>query len=307
MILDDDIIKKHGVMFAAIYAVVSNNPNITQAEIAALCHTSLRTVQRTLDELHQLHYIEIKMNKPNPNTYQIMERTTSPTTMTYGEFGLVHLTGPEFKKLQEKYPKIVIEHYIQKVDTYMYNNKSNKINTYPTHYATIKMWIDDDVRRNGGYTVNKKTKTLEEIKQDEIIKDMIEIAMIDAEKLENSESSDNLPSTWDVAEFYSVSLNSFSLHKNLHEELIAIHRPSKIKVPRDVCFGVASEKYLDELQLKLNPNTPKVSWGILHTEAMCYIELYRKYYIYLDELKEKAKTQSQEFLDYVGYHEGDEY
>lgn len=145
MILDDDIIKKHGVMFAAIYAVVSTNPNITQAEIATLCHTSLRTVQRTLDELQQLHYIEIKVNKPKPNTYEnILHSHPTPTRKKpFGEFGHVLLSEYEYQKLIKDVnnDKALIDEYIKKLDEYMEIHPEKH---YAAHQKVISNWIADD-------------------------------------------------------------------------------------------------------------------------------------------------------------------
>lgn len=307
MMIDDEILKKHGLVIAAVYATIITNPTITHNEIAKCCCISVKSVKRALAELQQLHYIEIKVNKPHPNTYEVLHKpTNTESILTFGEFGFVHLTESELKKLQKTYPKIVIDDYIQRIDTFMCNNKSHKLHTYHTHYATIKLWIDGDVRQNGGYTTHRSTKTIDEIKHDEkTIETIQKIAEKSFAKFGNSDEGYQ-PSIWDIENFYEVSSKYFDLHKNLHDELIVLNKPLKVKVPREMCFGHASREYLEELQLKINPDTRKGSWGILTTDAMYYIEQYQKYYVYLDRLKEKAKTQSKEFLDYVGYHEGDE-
>lgn len=305
MTLDDTIVKDYGLVVAAVYTMVATNPTITENEIATYCCISVSSVKRSLKKLQQLGYIEIKVNKPNPNTYKVLRTTASPTTMTYGEFGHVRVTETEFKKLQEKYPKTVIDDYIQRLDTYLHNNRTHKINGYSTHYATIKLWIDGDIRQNGGYTTHRQTKSINQMKEDEETIKTIQSIEMTFLKSEN-DSPEYEPSIWDVQEFYDVSSRDFRLHKGLHSEIIAKHQIGEIKVPREMCFGHASREYLEELQLKLHPNyKPKSGWFLV-TEAMVYIERYQLYYIYLDKLKEKAKTQSQEFLDYVGYHEGDE-
>ena len=145
MILDDDIIKKHGVMFAAIYAVVSANPNITQAEITTLCHTSLRTVQRTLDELQQLHYIEIKVNKPKPNTYEnILYSHPTPTRKKpFGEFGHVLLSEYEYQNLIKDFngDTALVNEYITKLDDYMEIHPEKH---YAAHQRVLHNWITND-------------------------------------------------------------------------------------------------------------------------------------------------------------------
>lgn len=145
MILDDEIIKKHGVMFAAIYAVISSNPSITQSEIATLCHTSLRTVQRTIEELQRLNYIKVKNNKPKPNTYENMYHShpTPTKKKPFGEFGHVLLSEYEYQKLIKDVnnDKALIDEYIKRLDEYMEIHPEKH---YAAHQKVISNWIAND-------------------------------------------------------------------------------------------------------------------------------------------------------------------
>ena len=65
MIVDDSIIKQHGLVVAAVYAVVVATPTIKQTEIARECNISVKTAQRALETLLRIGYIRIKNNKPS--------------------------------------------------------------------------------------------------------------------------------------------------------------------------------------------------------------------------------------------------
>ena len=103
MIVDDSIIKQHGLVVAAVYAVVVATPTIKQTEIARECNISVKTAQRALETLQQLGYIRIKNNKPNPNTYGILYHPNTPSSSkakkAFGEFGHVLLSEHEYQKL----------------------------------------------------------------------------------------------------------------------------------------------------------------------------------------------------------------
>ncbi len=75
MIVDDSIIKQHGLVVAAVYAVVVATPTIKQTEIARECNISVKTAQRALETLQQIGYIRIMNNKPNSNTYEVLNRS----------------------------------------------------------------------------------------------------------------------------------------------------------------------------------------------------------------------------------------
>lgn len=145
MMIDDEILKKHGLVIAAVYATIITNPTITHNEIAKCCCISVKSVKRALAELQQLHYIEIKVNKPKPNTYEnILHSHSTPTRKKpFGEFGHVLLSEYEYQKLIKDVnnDKALIDEYIKRVDEYMEIHPEKH---YAAHQKVISNWIADD-------------------------------------------------------------------------------------------------------------------------------------------------------------------
>lgn len=161
MVLDDKIVEQHGLVVAAVYAIITVNPMITHAEIATYCHISVPSVKRALSVLKCGGYIKVKNNKPHPNTYEILRTKSPEESKGRGIFGLVKLSDNDYAMLLNDYPKSVVEDYIQRLDSYLKNNPQKN---YTSHSATIVSWIveDDSKRRN-----TKNYRSLSQIKEDE--------------------------------------------------------------------------------------------------------------------------------------------
>ena len=161
MVLDDKIVDQHGLVVAAVYAIITVNPMITHAEIATYCHVSVPSVKRALSVLKQCGYIKVKNNKPNPNTYEILRTKSLEESKGRGIFGMVKLSDNDYAMLLNDYPKSVVDVYIQRLDSYLKNNPQKN---YTSHSATIVSWIiDDDAKRRN----TKNYRSLSQIKEEE--------------------------------------------------------------------------------------------------------------------------------------------
>lgn len=154
MILDDDIIKKHGLVIAAVYATIISHPTITHSEIAKCCCISVKSVKRALKELQQLHYITISVNKPHPNTYEVLHRSEKREQVKlYGIFKHVKLTDKEYQLLVKSITdrggnESELKQEITRLDTFMEQHKQEpkgrSMLNFATHCATLYRWYTDD-------------------------------------------------------------------------------------------------------------------------------------------------------------------
>lgn len=141
MIVDDNIIKQHGLVVAAVYAVIVATPTIKQAEIARECNISIKTAQRALETLQQVGYIRIKNNKPNSNTYEILYHAKQKTKKVFGAFGHVLLTEQEHLQLLKDFGADLTGDYIKKLDSYMEIHPEKH---YKAHQQVLRDWIVED-------------------------------------------------------------------------------------------------------------------------------------------------------------------
>lgn len=154
MLIDDSIIKQHGLVVAAVYAVIVATPTIKQSEIAEECNVSIKTVQRALDTLLRVGYIRIKNNKPYSNTYEVLHQNQKKEQVKlYGMFRHVKLTDKEYQLLVRSVSErggneseLKIE--ITRLDAYMEQHKREpkwvSIINYESHCATLYRWYTDD-------------------------------------------------------------------------------------------------------------------------------------------------------------------
>lgn len=141
MIVDDNIIKQHGLVVAAVYAVIVATPTIKQAEIARECNISIKTAQRALETLQHVGYIRIKNNKPNSNTYEILYHAKQKTKKVFGAFGHVLLTEQEHLQLLKDFGADLTGDYIKKLDSYMEIHPEKH---YKAHQQVLRDWIVED-------------------------------------------------------------------------------------------------------------------------------------------------------------------
>lgn len=147
MIVDDNIIKQHGLVVAAVYAVIVATPTIKQAEIARECNISIKTAQRALETLQQVGYIRIKNNKPNSNIYEILD--VKKRKEVYGAFGHVQLSTSEYQGLMQDYGETTVTKYIKRLDDYLEIHPEKH---YSAHHQVLRNWIEDGIE-------NEKQKT----------------------------------------------------------------------------------------------------------------------------------------------------
>lgn len=141
MVLDDKIVEQHGLVVAAVYAIITVNPMITHAEIATYCHISVPSVKRALSSLKECGYIKVKNNKPHPNTYEILYHAKQKTKKVFGAFGHVLLTEQEHLQLLKDFGADLTEDYIKKLDSYMEIHPEKH---YKAHQQVLRDWIVDD-------------------------------------------------------------------------------------------------------------------------------------------------------------------
>lgn len=154
MIVDDSIIKQHGLVVAAVYAVVVATPTIKQTEIARECNISVKTAQRALETLLRIGYIRIKNNKPNPNTYEVLNRSEKREQVKlYGIFKHVKLTDKEYQLLVKSITErggneSELKQEITRLDAFMEQRKQEpKVRSminFDSHCATLYRWYTDD-------------------------------------------------------------------------------------------------------------------------------------------------------------------
>lgn len=153
MIIDDNMIKQHGLVIAAVYNVISNNPSATQSTIADLCGISVRTVRRALENLQRLGYIKVKSNPPHTNTYVILPASISK--IAHGNYGHVLLSGSEYTELVQVYGNEMVETYIRKLDNYIEVHPEKH---YSAHHQVISDWITEDRAKQQQKNIPKGAK-----------------------------------------------------------------------------------------------------------------------------------------------------
>lgn len=154
MIVDDKIIKQHGLVVAAVYAVIVATPTIKQAEIARECNISIKTAQRALETLQRIGYIHIKINKPRLNTYEVLTRSEERDQVNlYGIFRNVKLTDKEYQLLVKSITErggneSELKQEITRLDAFMEQRKKEpkvkSMLSFESHCATLYRWYTDD-------------------------------------------------------------------------------------------------------------------------------------------------------------------
>lgn len=154
MNIDDNLLKELGAVDTVVYTMIADNPHITQKEIARSCKLSTRTVINVLQRLEDKHYIRIKNNKPNPNTYEVLHRSEKREQVKlYGMFQHVKLTNEEYQLLVKSITErggneSELKQEITRLDAFMEQRKKEprvrSMLNYESHCATLHRWYTDD-------------------------------------------------------------------------------------------------------------------------------------------------------------------
>ncbi len=105
-------------------------------------------VQNVQIKLHEMYNNKESINKENNNKENIY-------------ISVPELTQEQINKLNEKYPDIDIEYYIEKIKDY--EERKNK--KYSSYYLTLLNWIKRDIERNNTYS---KIVTIKEKENKEV-------------------------------------------------------------------------------------------------------------------------------------------
>lgn len=149
MTIDDNLLKELGAVDTVVYTLIADNPHITQKELARSCKLSTRTVINVLQRLEDKHYIRIKNNKPNPNTYEVLHQNKKREQVKlYGMFDHVKLTDEEYQLLAKYISEPELKKYITRLDAFMEQRKQEpKVRSminFESHCATLYRWYTDD-------------------------------------------------------------------------------------------------------------------------------------------------------------------
>jgi len=142
MTIDDNLLKELGAVDTVVYTLIANNPHITQKELARSCKLSTRTVINVLQRLEDKHYIRIKNNKPNSNTYEILD--VKKRKEVYGAFGHVQLSTTEYQGLMQDYGETTVTKYIKRLDDYLEIHPEKH---YSAHHQVLRNWIEDGIEK----------------------------------------------------------------------------------------------------------------------------------------------------------------
>lgn len=284
MVLDDKIVEQHGLVVAAVYAIITVNPMITHAEIATYCHISVPSVKRALSVLKQCGYIKVKNNKPNPNTYEILRTKSPEESKGRGIFGMVKLSDNDYAMLLNDYPKSVIELYIQRLDSYLKNNPQKN---YTSHSATIVSWIveDDSKRRN-----TKNYRSLSQIKDDEeranSYLSLVNDFSFSPPKITADDEIVKIYNLKSKNELINITIDAKKMGLSIHDYMIRLHKPNI-----DYDHPELNEEQCNQSSFEITYLFDRL---VTPSEVMSLQEKWRNYYKFINHVKEVLENASEE-------------
>lgn len=291
MVIEDKIVEQHGLVVAAVYAIITANPMITHAEIATYCHISVSSVKRALEELQRLNYIKVKNNKPQPNTYEILYSpriNRSPEkSKGRGIFGMVKLSDNDYAMLLNDYPKSVVEYYIQRLDSYLKNNPKK---SYESHSATIVSWIiEDDTKRQN----TKNYKSLSQIKKEEERADRY-LSLVNNFSFKPPEitTDDEIVKIYDLKSsnkpltVINITINAKKMGLSIHDYMLQLHKPNIDYEHPELTVEQCNQSSFEITHLFNYPIAPN--------EIMSLQEKWRNYYKFINHVKEALENASEE-------------
>jgi hypothetical protein len=161
---DDRLTAADALVYATLldYCTDSFMCSVGKTDLSAATGLTTRTLFHCLDRLEACGYLERVKTAGVKNTYKLADiiglkrqrrtitqsrRTEEPeqeTKQRYGEYQNVLLTVAEFDKLVSDFGTAKANNYVQKCDSYCQSTGK----CYADYDATIRRWIDSDVKKS---------------------------------------------------------------------------------------------------------------------------------------------------------------